>query len=99
MSIVAVDREFEKDILHVDWFIGKRCNFDCDYCPDGLHDNYSPHYKFENTKKLIDTFLNKFGVMKSNPGKQINVAINQCHSRTCIIPKNDPIYNGSMTLK
>ena len=60
MSIVAVDREFEKDILHVDWFIGKRCNFDCDYCPDGLHDNYSPHYKFENTKKLIDTFLNKF---------------------------------------
>ena len=48
---------------------------------------------------ILNTFLNKFGVMKSNPGKQINVAINQCHSRTCIIPKNDPIYNGSMTLK
>ena len=55
---------------------------------------------FPDLKVLIlNTFLNKFGVMKSNPGKQINVAINQCHYRTCIIPKNDPIYNGSMTLK
>jgi MoaA/NifB/PqqE/SkfB family radical SAM enzyme len=38
----------------VDWYIGKRCNFDCSYCVDYLHDNYSPHVPLENMKKLVD---------------------------------------------
>lgn len=32
-----------KDSLHVEWNLGKRCNFDCSYCPPEIHDNFSPH--------------------------------------------------------
>jgi len=38
----------------VDWYIGKRCNFDCSYCVDYLHDNISPHVPLENMKKFVD---------------------------------------------
>ena len=40
--------------LSVDWYIGKRCNFDCTYCVDYLHDNVSKHVPLENMKKLVD---------------------------------------------
>ena len=37
--------------VHVEWNLGKRCNFDCSYCPAEIHDNTSPH---TNIKVLID---------------------------------------------
>jgi len=59
-NIVAIDRTFkQKDFLMVDWNIGKRCNFDCDYCCPSIHDNYSPHVSLENMIKVADTFLEK----------------------------------------
>ena len=45
----------------VDWYIGKRCNFDCSYCVDYLHDNHSPHVPLENMKKLVDTIYDQHG--------------------------------------
>lgn len=38
--------------IHID--IGKKCNFDCSYCPPGVHDNHSPFLTLEN----IDQALN-----------------------------------------
>ena len=38
----------------VDWYIGKRCNFDCSYCVEYLHDYTSPHVPYENMIKLVD---------------------------------------------
>lgn len=40
--------------MSVDWYIGKRCNFDCSYCVEYLHDNHSPHVPLENMKKFVD---------------------------------------------
>jgi organic radical activating enzyme len=40
-------------MVHVDWFLGKRCNFDCAYCSPTIHDNYSPYPSFE---KLVDYY-------------------------------------------
>lgn len=40
--------------MSVDWYVGKRCNFDCSYCVEYLHDNHSPHVPYENMKKLAD---------------------------------------------
>lgn len=45
----------------VDWYIGKRCNFDCSYCVDYLHDSTSPHVPLENMKKLVDIIYNEHG--------------------------------------
>lgn len=41
-------------ILTVHWMIGKRCNYDCSYCPSWLHDSFSSHLPIENIKKTID---------------------------------------------
>lgn len=32
-----------QDQVKVEWNLGKRCNYDCSYCPSEIHDNYSPH--------------------------------------------------------
>lgn len=45
----------------VDWYIGKRCNYDCSYCVDYLHDNHSPHVPLENMKKLVDLIYKDHG--------------------------------------
>ena len=34
-------------MVHVDWFLGKRCNFNCTYCSPSIHDNHSPYPKLE----------------------------------------------------
>ena len=45
----------------VDWYIGKRCNYDCSYCVDYLHDNHSPHVPLENMKRLVDVVYEEHG--------------------------------------
>jgi len=40
--------------LKVEWNIGKRCNYDCSYCPDSIHDNYSPHTPIDILEKTVD---------------------------------------------
>lgn len=40
--------------FHVDWYIGKRCNFDCSYCLPAIHDTKSPHRTFDELKDIYD---------------------------------------------
>lgn len=40
--------------MSVDWYITKRCNFDCSYCVEYLHDNHSKHPPWEKAKLLVD---------------------------------------------
>lgn len=40
--------------IKIEWNIGKRCNYDCSYCPSSIHDNTSPHTDIEILKKTID---------------------------------------------
>ena len=42
-----------KELIHIDWFLGKRCNFDCSYCSPTIHDNISPHKTFS---ELVDAY-------------------------------------------
>lgn len=44
--------------VKVEWNIGKRCNYDCSYCPDAIHDNKSPHTDIEILKSTVDKLLN-----------------------------------------
>lgn len=43
--------------IKVEWNIGKRCNYDCSYCPSSIHDNTSPHTDLEIMKKAIDKLM------------------------------------------
>jgi MoaA/NifB/PqqE/SkfB family radical SAM enzyme len=55
-KIVAIeDLQPDKDlILRVEWNLGKRCNFNCSYCGNDLHDNVSEHIPWEVFTNTID---------------------------------------------
>ena len=40
--------------VKVEWNLGKRCNYDCSYCPKEIHDNSSTHTDIEILKKAVD---------------------------------------------
>lgn len=50
-----------KDTIKVEWNLGKRCNYNCSYCPSSIHDSTSPHTDINILKATVDklTELNK----------------------------------------
>lgn len=49
------------EYIKVEWNLGKRCNYDCSYCPSYIHDNNSPHTDINLLKQTVDKLceLNK----------------------------------------
>jgi len=43
-----------KNSIKIEWNLGKRCNYDCAYCPSAIHDNFSPHTDIEILKQTVD---------------------------------------------
>lgn len=43
--------------IKIEWNIGKRCNYDCSYCPSVIHDNYSPHTDIKILKSCVDKLV------------------------------------------
>ena len=43
--------------IKVEWNLGKRCNYDCSYCPASIHDNSSPHTDIEILKAAVDKLV------------------------------------------
>jgi len=63
------------DNLTVTWDVGRRCNYDCTYCPPHRHDNFSKHASLETLKKtgqFIFDYANLMMPYKRNRGVNIN---------------------------
>lgn len=43
-----------QDQLKVEWNLGKRCNYDCSYCPSSIHDSHSPHTDINTLEATVD---------------------------------------------
>jgi MoaA/NifB/PqqE/SkfB family radical SAM enzyme len=43
--------------IKIEWNLGKRCNYDCSYCPSSIHDHTSPHTDIEILKKTVDKLM------------------------------------------
>jgi MoaA/NifB/PqqE/SkfB family radical SAM enzyme len=43
--------------IKIEWNLGKRCNYDCSYCPASIHDNSSPHADIEILKAAVDKLI------------------------------------------
>ena len=43
--------------VKVEWNLGKRCNYDCSYCPSSIHDNTSAHTDIEVLKATVDKLM------------------------------------------
>ena len=53
MSFDTIDLLTGK-IFQVTWDTGRRCNYDCTYCPAHRHDNFSAHATLEELKRNVD---------------------------------------------
>lgn len=42
------------NVFQVTWDLGRRCNYDCSYCPSHRHDNFSPHASLDELKNSAD---------------------------------------------
>lgn len=70
-----------QDSIKVEWNLGKRCNYDCSYCPSSIHDNTSPHTNIETLKIAIDKL--------ASLGKPIRLSFTG--GEPCVHPKFDEI--------
>jgi len=43
--------------IKIEWNLGKRCNYDCSYCPSLIHDNSSPHTDIKILKATVDKLM------------------------------------------
>lgn len=60
-------------VFQVTWDIGRRCNYDCSYCPAHRHDNFSPHSSLESLMnnvnfllEYIDIYMDKRNVKEAS---------------------------------
>jgi MoaA/NifB/PqqE/SkfB family radical SAM enzyme len=53
----VTSRWAHQDSIRVEWNLGKRCNYDCSYCPESIHDNSSPHTDIEILKATVDRLV------------------------------------------
>jgi MoaA/NifB/PqqE/SkfB family radical SAM enzyme len=65
-----------KQSVKVEWNLGKRCNYDCSYCPAVIHDNTSPHTDIDILKNAVDE-LSKIN----------NIRISFTGGEPCVHPK------------
>ena len=49
--------------IHLD--VGKKCNFDCSYCPTGVHDNFSPFMTIETIQNALNIIESHSGIIKN----------------------------------
>lgn len=64
ISVAGVSKIPEYKYFCINWNIGKRCNYSCSYCPPTVHDNFSPHMKFETFKSAIDKIMSSITVSR-----------------------------------
>jgi len=68
-DIIAINRfGWEATRVMFSWDLGRRCNYDCSYCPTHRHNNYSPHASLED---LVYTFkkLSRYRQIMENMSK------------------------------
>ena len=63
-EIIKIDNTTEKS-FQVTWDVGRRCNYDCTYCPPHRHDNVSPHASYDKLVKTYDFVREYFEIVNS----------------------------------
>jgi MoaA/NifB/PqqE/SkfB family radical SAM enzyme len=54
---LVTSRYSHQNTIKIEWNLGKRCNYDCSYCPASIHDNSSPHIDIEILKRAVDKLV------------------------------------------
>ena len=70
-----------QNTIKIEWNLGKRCNYDCSYCPSEIHDNTSPHTDIEILKTTVDKL--------TTLGKPVRLSFTG--GEPCVHPKFDEL--------
>lgn len=68
MKLLSIDTPYKDDRTHVLWYLSRKCNFDCWYCADVLHDKTSPQLSAEDAQTAIEN-------IKKVPTRKISLAL------------------------
>ena len=84
-EIVAINRfGWEATRIMFGWDLGRRCNYDCSYCPSHRHNTYSPHASLD---ELVDTFK------KLSRYRQVMVEVSRLQEFTISLTGGEPASN------
>jgi len=72
-----------QDSVKVEWNLGKRCNYDCTYCPSFIHDNHSPHTDINVLTSAVDRLC--------EIGKPIRISLTG--GEPCVHPKIEELLD------
>ena len=53
-KFVAMQSTRPQNVFWIHWNLSKRCNYNCTYCPDFLHDFTSPHRSLDNLISIAE---------------------------------------------
>jgi MoaA/NifB/PqqE/SkfB family radical SAM enzyme len=53
----VANRWIHSNAIKIEWNLGKRCNYDCSYCPSEIHDNTSLHTDIRVLKETVDKLM------------------------------------------
>jgi organic radical activating enzyme len=66
-KFVAMQSTRKQDTFWIHWNLSKRCNFNCAYCPEALHDMTSKHRSLDNLISIAKK------IKKNIPDKKIRI--------------------------
>jgi MoaA/NifB/PqqE/SkfB family radical SAM enzyme len=75
------------EVFLISWDMGRRCNYDCSYCPPHRHDNTSPHASLEELQASAD-FVFKYAELIT----QYRTSKDVCISFTGGEPTVNPVF-------
>jgi MoaA/NifB/PqqE/SkfB family radical SAM enzyme len=79
--IKVTSRYPHQNTIKIEWNLGKRCNYNCSYCPSEIHDNTSPHTDIEKLKACVDQL--------TSLGKPVRLSFTG--GEPCVHPKFDEL--------
>jgi len=72
-KIVSIKRkEFPTPVVSIQWFIGIRCQYDCQYCSPEWHNTTAPHWTLDQLKLAWNNLCK---ANEYRPGTQFSIAI------------------------
>lgn len=75
MDKVITIKSVNVDPFMITWDLGRRCNYDCSYCPAHRHDNFSKHAPIEELMQTVDFVLEYVTtIMKYRDGKECYIS-------------------------
>lgn len=69
MNKIFAITPINEDPFIITWDLGRRCNYDCSYCPSHRHDNFSPHASLEelkNTTQFVFNYIELISQFRNN---------------------------------